>query len=249
MDRVTIGQFVYDCVDEVDVVGPWEVLTVWRLLAAGEGAGTFCGAPQSSPVKVLTFALPTNGNPVTCAKGLRIVPDDVWGSPNMPQLDVIIYPGGPDMGPQIDPDDPRYDPAYGEMARSVRDQGALPVSVCVGALAYAHFGMLRERRATTHWMAVKKLLELDGTIEFEPSRFVDAGDVITSAGISASIDLALHLVARLDSPERAREVRRYIEYDPAPPVSMLIAEPPAGAPPGAVGHPAHRYVPRPATTR
>ena len=64
-----------------------------------------------------------------------------------------------------------------------------------------------------------RLRELDGTIEVRPNaRLVDSGAVVTAAGVSAGIDMALHLVARLHSVERAREVRRYIQYDPEPPV-------------------------------
>lgn len=222
MKRVRIGIFVFDCVDEIDVVGPWEVLTAWRMITAPP-SNPACGkeAAAGSPVDVSTFALERDGSPIRCAKGLHIVPDHVWGSPEMPDLDVLIYTGGPDMKPQIDPQDPRYDPAYGEMVAELQAAGTLMVSVCVGALAFARFGLLRGRRATTHWMAAKALAAIDPTIEFVPRRFVDDGDVITAAGISASIDLAFQLVERLDSAARAREVRRFLEYDPAPPASLL----------------------------
>ena len=67
--------------------------------------------------------------------------------------------------------------------------------------------------------SLETLPTLGKDIEVRPDdRFVDTGDVITAAGVSAGIDMALHLVARLHSPERAREVRRYIQYDPEPPV-------------------------------
>jgi transcriptional regulator GlxA family with amidase domain len=92
-------------------------------------------------------------------------------------------------------------------------------SVCTGALVYAAAGLLRDLSATTHWAAFDELTGLDPTIKADPdSRFVDTGQVITAAGVSAGIDMALHLVARLHSPDRAREVRRGIQYDPDPPV-------------------------------
>jgi transcriptional regulator GlxA family with amidase domain len=79
--------------------------------------------------------------------------------------------------------------------------------------------LLRDRPATTYWDSLESLAELDPTIELRPQdRFVDSGEVITAAGVSAGIDMALHLVARLHSVERAREVRRGIQYDPEPPV-------------------------------
>ena len=104
----------------------------------------------------------------------------------------------------------------------IREQRAsvpLLTSVCTGSLVYAAAGLLAGRPATTHWGSLDLLKELEPTVKLRAEeRFVDDGDVITSAGVSAGIDMALHLVARLASVERAREVRRYIQYDPEPPV-------------------------------
>jgi transcriptional regulator GlxA family with amidase domain len=84
---------------------------------------------------------------------------------------------------------------------------------------YAAAGLLTGRPATTHWESLDLLTQLDPSIALRPeARFVDDGDVITSAGVSAGIDMALHLVARLVGRDRAREVRRAIQYDPQPPV-------------------------------
>ena len=92
-------------------------------------------------------------------------------------------------------------------------------SVCTGALVYAAAGLLRERPATTYWAAMEELRGLDPTVQVRPAdRWVDDGDLITSAGVSAGIDMALHLVARLAGPERARQVRRGIQYYPQPPI-------------------------------
>jgi transcriptional regulator GlxA family with amidase domain len=92
-------------------------------------------------------------------------------------------------------------------------------SVCTGALVYADAGLLNGRAATTHWSALADLAQLGRDVELRPDdRFIDTGEVITASGVSAGIDMALHLVARLHSEERAREVRRQIQYDPEPPV-------------------------------
>jgi transcriptional regulator GlxA family with amidase domain len=92
-------------------------------------------------------------------------------------------------------------------------------SVCTGSLVYADAGLLDGRPATTHWAFTDLLSSLGNDIRIvEDKRFVDDGDVITSQGVSAGIDMALHLVARLQSVERAREVRKGIQYDPDPPV-------------------------------
>ena len=90
-------------------------------------------------------------------------------------------------------------------------------SVCTGALVFGAAGLLDGRPATTHWSALESLGKYGAVLD-EEARFVDDGDVVTAAGVSAGIDMALHLIARLESVERAQTIRRYIQYDPAPPV-------------------------------
>jgi transcriptional regulator GlxA family with amidase domain len=109
-------------------------------------------------------------------------------------------------------------PLVGHLQRLAAD-GALMTSVCTGAFLYAVAGLLDGKPATTHWGSIESLGEQFDAIEVRPeARFVDAGDVVTAAGVSAGIDMAVHLVERLDSTEMARRVRRYIQYDPQPPV-------------------------------
>ena len=103
--------------------------------------------------------------------------------------------------------------------RELKDAGTLMTSVCTGALIFAKAGLLDGRPATTHWGSLEKLGGLGSGIRVDAdARFVDDGDVVTAAGVSAGIDMALHLIARLESVEQAQEVRRYIQYDPQPPV-------------------------------
>jgi transcriptional regulator GlxA family with amidase domain len=197
MRAMRIGIALFDGAEELDFAGPWEVLASW--------AQTF----PDDAVEVLTLA--RTRDPVRCAKGLRVLPDTDWAS--APPLDVLVYPGG--IGTRRD----LADAAVLDQVRSIAAAGALMTSVCTGALVYAAAGLLRDRPATTHWGALSLLSEIDPTIRVRPDdRFVDDGDVITAAGVSAGIDMALHLVARLHSIERAREVRRYIQYDPSPPI-------------------------------
>jgi transcriptional regulator GlxA family with amidase domain len=111
------------------------------------------------------------------------------------------------------------DPEHLDWVRAQRQQVPLLLSVCTGSLVYAAAGLLAGRPATTHWASLDLLGELDSTIEVRPDdRYVDDGDMVTSAGVSAGIDMALHVLARLAGVERAREIRRYIQYDPHPPV-------------------------------
>ena len=192
-----IGILLFDGVEELDAVGPWEVLSWWMRTSPDDGYDVFTMADSLDPV--------------TCAKGLRILPD-VRVDAAQP-LDVLIYPGGRGTRGHLT-DERRL-----AWVRGQRETVPLMTSVCTGSLVYAAAGILNGRPATTHWSTLDRLGELDPTIEVRPDdRFVDDGDVITAAGVSAGIDMALHLVARLAGVERAREVRRGIQYDPQPPV-------------------------------
>jgi transcriptional regulator GlxA family with amidase domain len=157
------------------------------------------------------FTVAANDAPVTCAKGLRVLADRTWTDAGT--LDVLVYPGGRGTRREL------KDDSVLDWLRSTKDSGTLMTSVCTGALVYAAAGFLRDRPATTYWSALDELRALEPTVDALPdARFVDSGEVITAAGVSAGIDMALHLVARLHSVERARDVRRYIQYDPEPPV-------------------------------
>jgi transcriptional regulator GlxA family with amidase domain len=193
--RIAIA--VFDGAEELDFVGPWEVLAAWR----DHGSADF-------DVEVVLVGESTA--PVTCAKGMRVLPNTSWDS--LGDVDVLVYPGGRGTRPQLG------DETIRARLRSLRERGTLMTSVCTGSLVYADAGLLDGRPATTYWSAFDTLLQLGRDIDAQPdARFVDDGDVITAAGVSAGIDMALHLVGRLGSPEQAREVRRYIQYDPKPP--------------------------------
>jgi transcriptional regulator GlxA family with amidase domain len=157
------------------------------------------------------FCMSVHGGPVVGAKSLMLGAHH--STQSAPRLDVLIHPGGPGTGPMLN------DPEHLRWVRGLRRDVPLMASVCTGSLIYAAAGLLTGRRATTHWSSLNDLAELDPTVITDVrSRFVDDGDLITSAGVSAGIDMALHLVARLASNERAQEVRRDIQYDPMPPV-------------------------------
>jgi transcriptional regulator GlxA family with amidase domain len=192
---VRIAIAVFEGAEELDFVGPWEVLAAWRYL---------------HPEEVEVFLVGDTTEPLTCAKGMRVLPDRTWDDAG--ELDVLVYPGGVGTRAQLG------DERVRARLRGLKDNGTLMTSVCTGALVYADAGLLDGRPATTYHTAFDELLPLGDEIEPRPDdRFVDSGEVITAAGVSAGIDMALHLVGRLASPDRAREVRRYIQYDPEPP--------------------------------
>jgi len=195
--RRHIGLLLFDGVEELDAVGPWEVLATWTQQHPEDGWSISCLSPQ--------------GGNVVGAKGL------VLGAHHSietaPALDVLIHPGGPGAGRLL------RDPDHLSWIRAQRAAVPLMASVCTGSLVYAAAGILTGRRATTHWASLNLLSEIDPTVITDvAARFVDEGDLITSAGVSAGIDMALHLVARLGGPERSRAVRREIQYDPQPPL-------------------------------
>jgi len=194
---VVIGIALFDGAEELDWAGPWEVLAAW--------------AQQFPEDGVQVFTLAREERPITCAKGLRVLPDETWET--SPAMDVLVYPGGRGTRTEL------ADEAVLDWMRGIAGNGSVLASVCTGSLVLAAAGLLDGRPATTHWGSLELLPTLGRDIEVRPDdRFVDTGNVITAAGVSAGIDMALHLVARLHSPERAREVRRYIQYDPEPPV-------------------------------
>lgn len=192
----TIGILLFEDVEELDAVGPWEVLAAWTTSFPDDGW------------EVTTLS--ADGGQVRCAKGLGVVAQHRIA--DAPHLDVLLHPGGQGTRPQL------ADDAHLDWVRAQAATAQLMTSVCTGSLVYAAAGLLQGRPATTHWGSLDHLARLDPTIEVRPDdRWVDDGDVITSAGVSAGIDMALHLVGRLASPERSAEVRRFIQYDPAPP--------------------------------
>lgn len=192
-----IGVFVFDGAEELDWAGPWEVLAGWATQFPGDDVDVFTLGPIDGPV--------------TAAKGLRVIPDYSWET--APPINVLVYPGGEGSRAHL------ANPTVAEWLRGVAAEADIVTSVCTGALVLADVGLLDGRPATTHWQFLDTLQDLGDDIELRPNeRFVDDGEIITAAGVSAGIDMALHLVARLHSVERAKQVRRAIQYDPEPPV-------------------------------
>lgn len=196
-----IAILLFDGVEELDWAGPWEVLTMWAALARRAG---------DDDVEVLLCGDQTG--PIACAKGARVLADSSWDDlTDTP--DVVVVPGGRGTRSLVE------DEVLLGRLRQYHEDGALLASVCTGALLLAAAGLLEGRPATTHHGALAELQGLDGSCEVRrDERWVDDGDVITAAGVSAGIDMALHLVDRLAGTERARAVRSAIQYDPAPPV-------------------------------
>lgn len=197
MPGPAIAIALFPGVEELDWVGPWEVLSAWAGNHPDDGASVFTVADTTDAIR--------------CARGARVLADHTWET--APDYDLLVYPGGPGVAALLDDDVVR------KRVRAAAEAGAVLASVCTGALVLADAGVLDGRPATTYWSSFDRLTALGKGIEPRPDdRFVDAGDVVTAAGVSAGIDMALHLVRRFSSEDRARQVRRFIQYDPQPPV-------------------------------
>lgn len=188
---------MFDGVEELDAVGPWEVLSAWTALNPECGFQIVC--------------VSEDGKPVRGAKGLQLGAH--MSVSELPDVEVFIHPGGQGTRAMM------ADESHLAWVREVRARTPLLASVCTGALVFGAAGLLHGRPATTHWASLETLALVDPTIDVRTqARWVDDGDVITSAGVSAGIDMALHLVARLADDQTAAQVRRWIQYDPDPPV-------------------------------
>jgi transcriptional regulator GlxA family with amidase domain len=195
---LTYGLVMYDDAEELDFVGPWEVFTM--------------GAQANGEDRVVTIA--ERAAPVRCHKGLRVVPDHTYG--DAPALDVVLVPGG--FGSRRE----QENPVLLDWLRRVGPRCRWVTSVCSGAFILHAAGFLTGRRATTHWSVIEMLREMGGVEVLEHTRYVRDGNVVTSAGVSAGIDMALWLVGQLHGPSFARGVQRFMEYDPAPPYAAEV---------------------------
>lgn len=187
----TVGILIYDHVEVLDFAGPFEVF-----------AGIY--TPESKPLfKVLTIA-PEN-RVITCSGGLLVQPHH--SLEGHPALDIVIIPGGY-------VETVKQDRRVLDWIIGVEQRTEVLASVCTGAEILAEIGLLDDGPATTHWSNIERMRQRYARIEMLPDqRIVDRGHMITSAGVSAGIDMALHIVARLHGAETARDAARAMEYD------------------------------------
>lgn len=195
---LSIGILIFDDAEELDFVGPWEVLT-----SAVHGRDA---------ERVVTIA--EHARPVRCAKGLRVVPDHTFE--DAPELDVVLVPGGQGTRREVS------NPVLLEWLRKATARATWVTSVCTGSLLLHEIGVARGKRITTHWGFVDALRKRGGATVLDDVRFVRDGNLVTAAGVSAGIDMALWLVGQLHGVEHARNVQRYIQYEPAPPYSAEV---------------------------
>jgi transcriptional regulator GlxA family with amidase domain len=194
----TFGMLLFEGAEELDFVGPWEVITASAMLQARSGR------PADT---VVTIAEQVGA--VRCAKGLRVVPDHTLD--DHPPLDVLLVPGG--MGTRREVANAKVIDWINATAQGSR----WVTSVCTGALLLHEAGPARGKRVATYFGFEDELEARGDVTVVRDARYVVDGNLVTSQGVSAGIDMALWLVGRIYGPPHARAVRRYIQYDPAPP--------------------------------
>ncbi len=185
------GFLLFPGLEELDLVGPWEMVSLWSKRFDG---------PETCLMVAQTR------HPVICAKGMSLNPHAAFG--DCPPLDYLLVPGGQGTRAEVD---------NAELIQFVarQAQGARAVlSVCTGAFILHRAGLLSGRRATTHWASMERLAAL-GDVKATPERVVRDGTVWTAAGVSAGIDLALAFIASVAGEEVAGKVQLGAEYYPA----------------------------------
>ena len=195
-ETLNVGIVLYYNVEELDFCGPYETFK----------AAAYHGAEYRKndvpPFKVFTVA--ETSDLVETGGGLHIQPD--YSFANAPHIDLLVVPGG-DASSQLE-----NAPMMEWLARTSQ-QTRLNTSVCTGAFMLGKIGLLDGRAVTTHWSSLDRLAEfIPSAVVKHDVRWVDAGDVVTAAGVSAGIDMSLHVVERLMGREVAETSARYMEY-------------------------------------
>lgn len=193
-----VGIVLFPVFEELDAVGPLEVF------------GTL--SELDADWRVLTVA--QSGGVVTGAHGLRVTADHSFE--DCPPLEVVLVPGG--FGTRQEMNNPRML----EYLRHTARTASYVTSVCTGALVLHRAGLLVGKKVTTHWGAIDLLRGL-GEVEVMKERYVQDGNIITAAGVSAGIDMALYLVGLIKDATTALNVQKMMEYYPEPPVFSEVA--------------------------
>lgn len=196
MDRKRVGILLFPEVEVLDFCGPFEVFSVTRLNEEAR-------REEPSPFEVLLVA--ESMDPVVATGGLKVIPDVTLES--CPPLDILVVPGG--WGTRTEIKNRKLVDWIGERGRAVETL----TSVCTGSMLLGQAGLLDGRRATTHWRALPWMRESFPSVTVEEKlHVVEDGHVVTSAGISAGIDMALRIVIRYFGEAVGRVTARHMEY-------------------------------------
>ena len=193
-----VAILIFDDVEVLDFAGPFEVFGVTRL------------EDGSAPFDVFTVA--ETSAPVAARNGLSVNP--AYSFDTCPRVDLLLVPGGRGTRPLI------HNQRILQWIQQQASAAELVLSVCTGALLLGKAGLLDGLAATTYHTAFDTLREVAPNTELRPGqRWVDNGKVVTSAGVSAGIDMSLHVVGRLLGPAQADNTARQMEYEHWKPIA------------------------------
>ncbi|OTX91125.1 AraC family transcriptional regulator [Bacillus thuringiensis] len=192
MNKWSVGIFLFNDVEVLDFAGPFEVFSVTEV-------------HEEKPFTVYTVS--QNGEMITARNGLKVKPD--YSIEDLPPVDILIIPGGKGVRENEVKND-----IIINWVRQQMKEVKLMTSVCTGALLLAKAGLLEGLKATTHWASIQTFKKDFPNVEvMENVKFVDEGHIITSAGISAGINMSFHIVKNLLGVEIAEETAKSMEYD------------------------------------
>lgn len=188
---MNFGILVFPEVEELDFIGPWEMVGMWNKFANG---------PENRLIVAQKYA------PITCAKGLIVTPHVAFDQ--CPPLDFLLVPGG--QGTRAEVDNKILIDFIAEQAKSCK---AL-ISVCTGSFLLHRAGLLSGKKATTHWNSLDRLRAFEDVTVVE-DRFTHDGTIWTSAGMSAGIDVMLAFIENFAGEQAAGMAQFAAEYYPS----------------------------------
>lgn len=196
MEQKRVGIVLFEDIEVLDFCGPFEVLSAVRLNEEQR-------REQPSPFDVWLVA--ENPEPVTTTGNMKVIPHYTFE--NCPPLDILVVPGGWGTRTEMN------NPIMLDWLRARAAEVETLTSVCTGSMLLGFAGLLNGRHATTHWRSLDWMRDAfpEVTVEFE-KHVVEDGPVVTSAGISAGIDMALRVVVRYFGENIARATARHMEY-------------------------------------
>jgi len=201
----TIGIFIFNDAEELDFVGPYEVFTMINTILQHR--------KESDEVKVILIS--EDGKDIIGKKGMRVGAHAAMT--DIDKLDVICIPGGQGARAQINKH------AVINWVKKVAPTCEWVTSVCTGSFILAKAGLTKGKKMSTYWGAFEEFKQLGLEGELLPHvRYVRDGNLVTSAGVSAGIDMALWLTGQMFTPTFARAVQRGMQYDPAPPYQAEV---------------------------
>lgn len=198
-----VAIMIFPDAELLDFAGPYE---------------TFVAATDDDGNRLFNvFTVAEQPGELVARAGMRVTPDYTFAT--APRIDILVVPGGYGTRREID------NPVAIDWIAEVAGASEITTSVCTGSFLLAKAGLLDGQQATTHWGSIERMRDMfPGTTVLENIRWVDAGEVVSSAGVSAGIDMSLHIVERLYGAETAARTARFMEYDYWPNPSAAAAD-------------------------